>query len=187
MPLHCFSPFFPYFLLWELHHTALTTQSAISRTNFRLFVALFGPLAQCHIKCKDLIDTGIFHGEITSQEADDRLRAADAVGGYLVRLRKGSRHQVALAFMDSQKMCKHILLDVNQNMYCIHQLPQAFTVCRSRFFPISHAFFITFLTFFTLLDLINHLKQQQQPKQHRQSQNLCKRTGPSLRTLWCGG
>ena len=118
MPLHCFSPFFPYFLLWELHHTALTTQSAISRTNFRLFVALFGPLAQCHIKCKDLIDTGIFHGEITSQEA---------------------------------------------------------------------AFFITFLTFFTLLDLINHLKQQQQPKKHRQSQNLCKRTGPSLRTLWCGG
>lgn len=98
-------------------------------------MALFGPLSQCHIKCKDLIDAGIFHGEITSQEADDRLRAADAVGGYLVRLRKGSRHQVALAFMDSQKMCKHILLDVNQNMYCIHQLPQAFAVCPSLHFP----------------------------------------------------
>jgi len=106
---------------------SLTLRNSISRTNFRLFVALFGPLSACAAKCKELIDAGIFHGEITSQEADERLKAVDAVGGYLVRLRKGSRHQIALAFMDSQKVTKHILLDVNQNAYCIHQLPAVFS------------------------------------------------------------
>lgn len=138
-------------------------------------MALFGPLSQCHIKCKDLIDAGIFHGEITSQEADDRLRAADAVGGYLVRLRKGSRHQVALAFMDSQKMCKHILLDVNQNMYCIHQLPQAFAVCPSSvsLFSFLFPFHITVLHCWCA-------------HTHRQSRNSCRRTGPSSRTRWRG-
>jgi len=105
---------------------SLTLRGTISRTNFRLFVALFGPLSACAAKCKDLIDSGMFHGEITSQEADERLKAADVVGGFLVRLRKGSRHQVALAFMDSQKVTKHILLDVNQNQYCIHQLAAVF-------------------------------------------------------------
>jgi len=106
---------------------SLTLRNSISRTNFRLFVALFGPLSACAAKCKELIDAGIFHGEIASHEADERLKAADAVGGYLVRLRKGSRHQIAVAFMDSQKVTKHILLDVNQNSYCIHQLPTMFS------------------------------------------------------------
>ena len=92
-------------------------------------MALFGPLSACAAKCKELIEAGIFHGEITSQEADERLKAVGAVGGYLVRLRKGSRHQIALAFMDSSKITKHILLDVNQNNYCIHQLPAIFPVC----------------------------------------------------------
>jgi len=105
---------------------SLTLRNSISRTNFRLLVALFGPLSACAAKCKELIEAGIFHGEITSQEADERLKAVGAVGGYLVRLRKGSRHQIALAFMDSQKVTKHILLDVNQNNYCIHQLPAIF-------------------------------------------------------------
>jgi len=106
---------------------SLTLRNSISRTNFRLFVALFGPLSACAGKCKELIDAGIFHGEITSAEADERLKAVDAVGGYLVRLRKGSRHQIAVAFMDSQKVTKHILLDVNQNSYCIHQLPAVYS------------------------------------------------------------
>ena len=123
MYLHCFLTFF--FSLV----TALTLRNSISRTNFRLLVALFGPLNLCAAKCRELIEAGIFHGEITSQEADERLKAVNVVGAYLVRLRKGSRHQVALAFTDSQKAVKHILLDVKDGAYCIHQLTTMFSVC----------------------------------------------------------
>ena len=126
--------------------TALTLKNTISRTNFRLLVALFGPLHLCAAKCRELIEAGIFHGEITSQEADERLKAVNVVGGYLVRLRKGSRHQVALAFMDSQKVAKHILLDVKDGAYCIHQLTTMFSVCFS-----SPILLISFFLYFMLM------------------------------------
>ena len=75
------------------------------------------------------MEAGFFHGEITSQEADQRLKDDGRVGGFLVRMRKGSRHQIALAFTDAQNSCKHILLDVKNNKYSVHQLPQQFDVC----------------------------------------------------------
>lgn len=93
----------------------------MSKANCRIFVSLFGPPSDLHVKCKDVIDHGFFHGEQTSQESDECFnKTGRKHGSYLIRLRKGAKHQMALAFVDDSGNTKHMLISIGKNGFALH-------------------------------------------------------------------
>eukprot|EP00727_Mastigamoeba_balamuthi_P002744 m51a1_g12467 hypothetical protein (1146) ;mRNA; f:113-4353 len=114
----------------------------VTRTAFRLFHTLFGPLSECLSKCHDLVHSGYFHGELTSQEAEEALRASGGrPGSFLIRLRRGAKQQMALAFVDSQHAFKHTIISINKHSYYLHSaggiyktIPAMLSAYSSKFF-----------------------------------------------------
>jgi hypothetical protein len=102
---------------------------------------MFGPLVECHVRCYELVSAGYFHGEQTSQESEDLLtRNGKRTGLFLVRLRKGARHQMAIASVDDAAMVRHTLVTITKNKYSLHATGGSFTsvvqmieACSSKF------------------------------------------------------
>lgn len=93
----------------------------MSKANCRIFVSMFGPLNELHQRCKDAVDSGFFHGEQTSQESDECFKKTGRTpGSYLVRLRKGAKHQIALAFVDDSHNTKHMLISITKGGFTLH-------------------------------------------------------------------
>ena len=106
----------------------------MSKANCRIFVSLFGPPSDLHVKCKDAIDHGFFHGEQTSQESDECFnKTGRKHGSYLIRLRKGAKHQMALAFVDDSGNTKHMLISIGKNGFALHANGTSLPVKKKRF------------------------------------------------------
>eukprot|EP00727_Mastigamoeba_balamuthi_P010513 m51a1_g6084 hypothetical protein (621) ;mRNA; f:10279-13380 len=105
-----------YSVLNVISENTLKIRGVVSRPYFCLFLNLFGPITECADKCYELYQSGVFHGELSSAESEAIINAAGKkVGMYLLRLRKGARHQLALAFVDRGNVIKHTLISVDPN------------------------------------------------------------------------
>lgn len=101
----------------------------MTKANYRIFISVFGPLSELHKKCKDAVDHKFFHGEQTSQESDECFnKTGRKPGSYLIRLRKGAKHQIALAFIDDAGNTKHMLISIVKGGFALHSSGNSFPV-----------------------------------------------------------
>lgn len=101
--------------------TVLTLNGMLTRDNFAVVVALLGPLAACATRCRELVAAGYFHGELSSDECRAVLAAHAAPGAFLLRLRRGTRGQLALAVCDERGALCHTLIDAQPGRYHVRQ------------------------------------------------------------------
>jgi len=90
-----------------------------------MLMSLFGPFSECHLNCKEVITMGYFHGELTSEGCKAVMGPNPEPGSFLLRLRKGTRSQLALAVAENGTIC-HTLIDCEKGRFNIRQTVASF-------------------------------------------------------------
>eukprot|EP01105_Mastigella_eilhardi_P010508 TRINITY_DN2456_c0_g1_i2.p1 TRINITY_DN2456_c0_g1~~TRINITY_DN2456_c0_g1_i2.p1 ORF type:complete len:953 (-),score=230.74 TRINITY_DN2456_c0_g1_i2:72-2930(-) len=100
---------------------ALKTRGVTTKLNFYLFNSVFGPLQDYVDKCVSTVSCGYFHGDQTSAESEELLhRAGLRPGAFLIRMRKGAKNQMALAYVDAAPSIKHTLINATNGKYYLN-------------------------------------------------------------------
>jgi len=98
----------------------LTIKGVLTRANFMMLMTLLGPFTECHTKCKEIVKAGYFHGELSSEGCKMLMGPNPEPGTFLLRLRRGTRNQFALAVAENGTIT-HTLIDCDKGHFNFRQ------------------------------------------------------------------